>query len=54
VVDLSSSFDEEGFITDVSWDEEFTRTLFGDLNRSILGPFGDGKIITLSDSDEDE
>jgi hypothetical protein len=54
VVDLSSSFDEEGLIADVSRDEEFTGRLFGDLNRDILGSSGDGKIIILSDSDEEE
>jgi hypothetical protein len=52
VVDLSSSSDEEGFITDVSWDEEFVKRLFGDINRDVLGPPGDGKIIILNDSDE--
>ncbi len=35
-------------------DEEFTKRLFGDLNRDVLGPPGDGKIIILSDSDEEE
>jgi hypothetical protein len=54
VVNLSSSSDEEGLITDTSRDEEFTRRLFGDLNRDVLGPSGDGKIIILSDSDEEE
>jgi hypothetical protein len=54
VVDLSLSYDEEGLIADTSCDEEFTRRLFGDLNRDILGPLGDGKIIILSDSDEEE
>jgi hypothetical protein len=52
VVDLSSSSDEGDLINDVSWDEELTRRLFGDLNRDVLGPPGDGKIIILSDSDE--
>jgi hypothetical protein len=28
--------------------------LFGDLNRDFLGLLGDGKIIILSDSDEEE
>jgi hypothetical protein len=37
VVDLSSSSDEEGLIPDTSWDEEFARRLFGDLNRAVLG-----------------
>jgi hypothetical protein len=49
VVDLSSSFDEEGLIADVSRDEEFTRKLFGDFNSDVLGSPDDGKIIVLSD-----
>jgi hypothetical protein len=28
--------------------------LFGDLNHDFLGLLGDGKIIILSDSDEEE
>jgi hypothetical protein len=51
-VDLSSSSDEGDLINDVSRDEELARRLFGDLNRDVLGPPGDGKIIILSDSDE--
>jgi hypothetical protein len=54
VVDLSSSSDEGDLINDVSRDEELARRLFGDLNRDVLGPPGDGKIIILSDSDEKE
>jgi hypothetical protein len=54
VVDLSSSFDEGDLIADVSWYEEFTRRLFDNLNRDVLGPPGDGKITILSDSDEEE
>jgi hypothetical protein len=54
VVDLSSSSDEGDLIADVSWNEAFTRRLFGDLNRDILGPPGDGKIIILNDSYEEE
>jgi hypothetical protein len=54
MVDLSSSSDEECLILDTSWDEEFARRLFGDLNRDILGPPDDGKVIILSDSDEEE
>jgi hypothetical protein len=54
VVDLSSSSDEKGFITDVSRDEEFARRLFGDPNHDVFGPPDDGKIIILSDSDEEE
>jgi hypothetical protein len=41
------------FIVDTSHDEELTRKHFGDLNRDILGPPGDGKIIVLDDSDDD-
>jgi hypothetical protein len=54
VVDLSSSSGEKGLITDVSRDEEFTRRLFGDLNRDILGLPDNGNIIILSDFDEEE
>jgi hypothetical protein len=54
VVDLSSSSDEKCLIPYTSQDEEFTRKLFGNLNRSVLGPPGDGKVIILSDSDEEE
>jgi hypothetical protein len=54
-VDLALSPGEEDSITDTSRDEEFSSKLFGDLNRDILGPPGDGKIIVISDSnDEDE
>jgi hypothetical protein len=41
-------------VVDTSRDEEFTRKLFGDLNRDILGPSGDDKIIIIDDSDDDE
>jgi hypothetical protein len=54
VVDLSSFSDKGYLITDVSQDEKFTRKLFGDLNRDVLGLPGDGKIIILSDSNEEE
>jgi hypothetical protein len=54
VVDLSSSSDKEGLNPDTSQDEEFDRRLFDDLNRSVLGPPGDGKVIILNDSDEEE
>jgi hypothetical protein len=53
-VDLSSSSDEECLIPDTSQDEEFARRLFGDLNRSVLGPPSDDKFIILSDSNEEE
>jgi hypothetical protein len=53
-VDLSSSSDEEDFIADTLRDVKFARRLFGDLKRDILRPPGDGKVIILSDSDEEE
>jgi hypothetical protein len=40
-------------VVNTSHDEEFTRKLFGDLNRDILGPAGDGKIIIIDNSDDD-
>jgi tagatose-1,6-bisphosphate aldolase len=42
------------FIVDTSCDEELTKKVFGDLNRDILEPPRDGKIIVLYDSDDDE
>jgi hypothetical protein len=54
VVDLALSSGEEDSVADTSWDKEFTRKLFGDLNRDILGPPGDGKIIVISDSDDED
>jgi hypothetical protein len=53
-VDLDLSPSEEDSIADTSRDEEFARKLFGDLNRDILGPPGDGKIIVISDSDDED
>jgi hypothetical protein len=53
MVDLSSFLDEEGLIPGTSRDE-FTRRLFGDLNRDVLGPSGDSKVIILSDSNEEK
>jgi hypothetical protein len=53
-VDLASSSGEEDSFADTSWDEELARKLFGDLNHDILGPPGDGKIIVLSDSDDED
>jgi hypothetical protein len=41
-------------VVDTSRDEEFARKLFGNLNRDILGPPGDGKIIIIDDSDDDD
>jgi hypothetical protein len=54
MVDLASSSGEEDFFADTSRDEELARKLFSDLNRDILGPPGDGKIIILSDSDDED
>jgi hypothetical protein len=41
-------------VVDTSRDEEFPRNLFSDLNRDILGPPGDGKIIIIDDSDDND
>jgi hypothetical protein len=53
-VDLALSPSEEDSVADTSRDEEFARKLFGDLNRDILGSLGDGKIIVISDSDDED
>jgi hypothetical protein len=53
-VDLALSSGEEDSVADTSRDEELARKLFGDLNRDILGPPDDGKIIVLSDSDDED
>jgi hypothetical protein len=52
VIDLSSSSNEEDSFADTSRDFEFTQWLYGELNRDLLGPSSDGKIIILSDFDE--
>jgi hypothetical protein len=52
-VDLTSSSGEDDSVADTSRDEELARKHFGDLNRDILGPPSDGKIIVLSDSDDE-
>jgi hypothetical protein len=54
IVDLASSSGEEDFFADTSRGDELARKLFGDLNHDILGPPGDGKIIVLSDSDDED
>jgi hypothetical protein len=54
IVDLASSSVEEDSVADTSRDKEFARKLFGDLNRDILGPPGDGKVIVISDSDDED
>jgi hypothetical protein len=41
------------FIVDTSRNEELTRKLFSDLNRDILGPLGNGKIIIIDNSNDD-
>jgi hypothetical protein len=51
---MASSSGEEDSVADTSRDEELTRKLFGDLNHDILGPLDDGKIIVLSDSDDED
>jgi hypothetical protein len=53
-VDLASSSGKEDSVADTSQDEELARKLFGDLNRDILRPHDDGKIIVLSDSDDED
>jgi hypothetical protein len=53
VVDLSSSSDEEDLIPDTSHDFKFVQHLYGELNLALLGPPGDGKVIVISDSDEE-
>jgi hypothetical protein len=53
-VDLTLSSGKEDSVADTSRDEEFARKLFGDLNCDILGPPGDGKIIVISDSDNED
>jgi hypothetical protein len=54
MIDLSLFSDEENFIADTSRDAEFIRKLFGDLNRDILRPPGDGKVIILDDFDQEK
>jgi hypothetical protein len=54
IVDLASSSGEEDSFADTSRDEELARKLFGELNRDILGPPDDDKIIILSDSDDED
>jgi hypothetical protein len=54
VVDLSSPQGEENPLHDIAHDFKFAQRLFGELNRAFLGPPSDGKVIILSDSDEEE
>jgi hypothetical protein len=53
-VDLALSSGEEEPVADTSRDEEIARKLFSDLNRDILGPPDDGKVIVISDSDDED
>jgi hypothetical protein len=53
MIDLSSSSDEGNFIAYTSRDVELIKKNFGELNRDILKPPGDSKIIVLDDSDEE-
>jgi hypothetical protein len=41
-------------VVDTSREEKFARKLFGDLNRDILEPPGDDKIIIIDDSDDND
>jgi hypothetical protein len=50
----ASAGSPSSLFVDTSHDEQFTRKLFGDLNRNILGPPGNGKIIIIDDSDNDD
>jgi hypothetical protein len=54
VIDLSSSLNEENFIADTSRDFEFAQRLYGELNRDLVGPPDDSKVIILSDSGEEK
>jgi hypothetical protein len=54
VIDLSSSSDEEDYVSDFARDFEFAQKVFGELNRDVLGPPGNGKVIILNDSKEEE
>jgi hypothetical protein len=54
VIDLSSSSDEEDSFANTSRDFEFAHRLYGELNRDLLGPPGDGKIIIHNNSDKEK
>jgi hypothetical protein len=54
MIDLSSSSNEEDLIAATSHDFDFTQRLFGELNWVVLRPPGDGMIIVLNDSNEEE
>jgi hypothetical protein len=48
------SSEEEDAFPDTSRDEEITRKLVGNLNRGLLGPPNDDRIVILSDSEDEE
>jgi hypothetical protein len=50
----SERYEDEDILLDTSRDAELSKKLFGDLNRDLLGTPDDGKVIVLSDSDEEE
>jgi hypothetical protein len=56
MVDLGSKDEDEDWdAPDTSRDEEVACKLFGDLNRDLLGPPSDGKVVVIvSDTDEEE
>jgi hypothetical protein len=54
VVYLSSPSDGEEPIHNIARDFEFAQRLFNELNRDLLGPLGDGKVIILSDSNKEK
>jgi hypothetical protein len=54
VIKIPSSSDEEDFFSNVTWDAEFTKLLFGDFHRDLLRPPGNRKVIVISDSDEEK
>jgi hypothetical protein len=48
------SSEEEDAFPDTSRDEEITRKLVGNLNRGLLGPPNDDRIVILSDFEDEE
>jgi hypothetical protein len=54
VIDLSSSSNEEDYVGDFARDFEFAQKVFGELNRDVLGLPGNGKVIILNDSKQEE
>jgi hypothetical protein len=50
----SEDEDDDQNAPDTVWDEEIARKLFSDLNRDLLGLPGDGSVIIINDSEEEE